>query len=320
LSKAGALSAGAAGAAVAQRRYQAPAGADRRSGAEGARNRLEQRGTEQGRRNRSALSAQEAVQNFSPEQRSDLKSSIQERRGGLDENRYNDLRERWSNVDRNDLRNNLDERWNERSDFWQDRMEDRQDFVKDIGDGVLDSREDRWDDYWDNYHGTYHSHYWGHNYHDWYNYAYWNGHHTHYHGYYDPYYYGRYYYYYPPGSVVDQLPDESATPVAVVVDGTIYYYYEGDYFVLQYKGGEVQYMAVDAPLGALVWELPEHHEILEIDGETYYLTGAVFYKKTFKEGEVCYKVVKMPQAILDRLKKMNETESDEYIQAIDGSN
>ena len=78
-------------------------------------------------------------------------------------------------------------------------------------------------------------------------------------------------------------------------------------------------MAVDAPLGAVVRQLPEQHEVLEIDGEVYYLAGAVFYQKTYYESEVCYIVVEMPQDILDWLKKVDEAEGDEYIEAIDES-
>ena len=54
-----------------------------------------------------------------------------------------------------------------------------------------------------------------------------------------------------------------------------------------------QYEVIQAPVGALVENIPPDSEELTIDGNTFYLVDEVQYKAVIHNGEIWYEVLKV---------------------------
>ena len=66
-----------------------------------------------------------------------------------------------------------------------------------------------------------------------------------------------------------------------------YYYQDGVFYIL--KNG--QYYVIEAPIGALVTEIPADYEEIELDGRTYYQVEDTLYKATVIDGALYFEVV-----------------------------
>ena len=66
-----------------------------------------------------------------------------------------------------------------------------------------------------------------------------------------------------------------------------YYYQDGVFYILQ----NGQYYVIEAPIGALVTEIPTDYDELELDGKTYYLVEETLYKTTVIDGALYFEVV-----------------------------
>ena len=66
-----------------------------------------------------------------------------------------------------------------------------------------------------------------------------------------------------------------------------YYYQDGVFYIL-HNG---QYYVIEAPIGALVTEIPADYDEIELDGKTYYLVEDTIYKTTVIDGALYFEVV-----------------------------
>ena len=66
-----------------------------------------------------------------------------------------------------------------------------------------------------------------------------------------------------------------------------YYYQDGVFYIL--KNG--QYYVIEAPIGALVTEIPADYDEIELDGRIYYLVENTLYKATVIDGALYFEVV-----------------------------
>ena len=66
-----------------------------------------------------------------------------------------------------------------------------------------------------------------------------------------------------------------------------YYYQDGVFYIL--KNG--QYYVIEAPIGALVTEIPADYDEIELDGRTYYQVENTLYKATVIDGALYFEVV-----------------------------
>jgi hypothetical protein len=66
-----------------------------------------------------------------------------------------------------------------------------------------------------------------------------------------------------------------------------YYYQDGVFYIL-HNG---QYYVIEAPIGALVTEIPADYEEIELDGRTYYQVEDTLYKATVIDGALYFEVV-----------------------------
>ena len=66
-----------------------------------------------------------------------------------------------------------------------------------------------------------------------------------------------------------------------------YYYQDGVFYILQ----NGQYYVIEAPIGALVTEIPADYDEIELDGETFYLVENTLYKVTVIDGALYFEVV-----------------------------
>ena len=69
--------------------------------------------------------------------------------------------------------------------------------------------------------------------------------------------------------------------------GQDYYYQDGVFYIL--KNG--QYYVIEAPIGALVTEIPSDYDEIELDGRTYYQGEDTLYKATVIDGALYFEVV-----------------------------
>ena len=69
--------------------------------------------------------------------------------------------------------------------------------------------------------------------------------------------------------------------------GQDYYYQDGVFYIL--KNG--QYYVIEAPIGALVTEIPADYDEIELDGRTYYQVEDTLYKATVIDGALYFEVV-----------------------------
>jgi hypothetical protein len=80
----------------------------------------------------------------------------------------------------------------------------------------------------------------------------------------------------------------------VYVSGTSYYYYDGVYYVKRYSNGTVTYVAVNGPVGAVIYDLPDDYREVRVSGRTYYTVGTTRYVRGYRNGRVSYVVVRHP--------------------------
>ena len=66
-----------------------------------------------------------------------------------------------------------------------------------------------------------------------------------------------------------------------------YYYQDGVFYVLQ----NGQYYVIEAPIGALVTQIPADYDEIELDGRTYYQVENTLYKATVIDGALYFEVV-----------------------------
>ena len=69
---------------------------------------------------------------------------------------------------------------------------------------------------------------------------------------------------------------------AVVVSGNRYYYDQGVF----YTGYPGNYVVVDAPYGAVIYDIPIGYEQVEIEGNNYYRYHNVYYRHNHRGYEV----------------------------------
>ncbi len=80
--------------------------------------------------------------------------------------------------------------------------------------------------------------------------------------------------------------DDYVTNVATQLNQE-YYYQDGVFYILQ----NGQYYVIEAPIGALVTQIPEDYDEIELDGRTYYLVENTLYKTTVIDGALYFEVV-----------------------------
>lgn len=87
----------------------------------------------------------------------------------------------------------------------------------------------------------------------------------------------------------DYKARESGVYVTNVADqvNQDYYYDDGVFYII--KNGK--YEVIDAPIGALVEQLPEDYEEIELGGETLYQVEDVLYRITIIDGQPMFEVV-----------------------------
>ena len=88
------------------------------------------------------------------------------------------------------------------------------------------------------------------------------------------------------GYVLRNSDDYYVTNVANQVNQE-YYYQDGVFYILQ----NGQYYVIDAPIGALVTQIPDDYDEIELDGRTYYLVEDTLYKATVIDGALYFEVV-----------------------------
>ncbi len=66
-----------------------------------------------------------------------------------------------------------------------------------------------------------------------------------------------------------------------------YYYQDGVFYILQ----NGQYYVIEAPIGALVTQIPNDYDEIELDGRTYYIVENTLYKTTVIDGALYFEVV-----------------------------
>jgi len=88
------------------------------------------------------------------------------------------------------------------------------------------------------------------------------------------------------GYVLRNSDDYYVTNVANQVNQE-YYYQDGVFYILQ----DGQYYVIDAPIGALVTQIPADYDEVEIDGKTYYVVEETVYKTTVIDGALYFEVV-----------------------------
>ena len=66
-----------------------------------------------------------------------------------------------------------------------------------------------------------------------------------------------------------------------------YYYQDGVFYILS----NGQYYVIEAPIGALVTEIPADYDEIELDGKTYYKVEDTLYKTTVIDGALYFEVV-----------------------------
>ena len=92
----------------------------------------------------------------------------------------------------------------------------------------------------------------------------------------------------PYGARVRRVPNGCTV---IVVRRRNYYYYGGTYY--RYYPSQTYYEVVEAPADAIVPDLPEGAEQVEIDGVIYYKYEDVLYKPIYVEGILQYKVIEL---------------------------
>ena len=65
--------------------------------------------------------------------------------------------------------------------------------------------------------------------------------------------------------------------VAVMVSGNRYYYNQGIF----YTGSPGSYIAIEAPVGAIVYDEPASFEVVYIEGVRYYRNNNIYYRPHF---------------------------------------
>ena len=88
------------------------------------------------------------------------------------------------------------------------------------------------------------------------------------------------------GYVLRNTDDYYVTNVANQINQE-YYYQDGVFYILQ----NGQYYVIDAPIGALVTQIPADYDEVEIDGKTYYVVEETVYKATVIDGALYFEVV-----------------------------
>ena len=72
----------------------------------------------------------------------------------------------------------------------------------------------------------------------------------------------------------------------ITQEGQDYYYQDGVFYVLE----DGRYVVVEAPVGAVVSNIPGNYEEVEIDGETYYQVGNTLYRPSVIKGKLYFEV------------------------------
>jgi hypothetical protein len=80
----------------------------------------------------------------------------------------------------------------------------------------------------------------------------------------------------PLGTVLEYVPS-SAVPI--MVDGARYYYENNIYFAEVFNGNAVVYQVVDAPLGAVVTQLPAGCVVQNYNGRSFQQCGYTYYQQ-----------------------------------------
>ena len=89
----------------------------------------------------------------------------------------------------------------------------------------------------------------------------------------------------PEGAEIKELPSGYTTTIA----GNMKYYYHGGVF---YMPTETGYKVVSAPIGAIVYKLPEGGEELDLQGNKLIKFNGAYYQPIMHDGEDAYEVVK----------------------------
>ena len=88
------------------------------------------------------------------------------------------------------------------------------------------------------------------------------------------------------GYVLRNSDDYYVTNVANQINQE-YYYQDGVFYILQ----NGQYYVIDAPIGALVTQIPADYDEVVLDGKVYYLVEDTLYKATVIDGALYFEVV-----------------------------
>jgi hypothetical protein len=80
----------------------------------------------------------------------------------------------------------------------------------------------------------------------------------------------------PMGTVIEYVPS-SAVPI--MVDGSRYYYENNIYYAEVFNGNAVVYQVVDAPLGAVVTQLPAGCVVQNYNGRSFQQCGYTYYQQ-----------------------------------------
>ena len=79
----------------------------------------------------------------------------------------------------------------------------------------------------------------------------------------------------------------NANDMSYAADNVNYYYNDGVFYILD--GNE--YVVIEAPIGALVTEIPEDYEEIVVGGETYYKVDNILFKTAVVDGNIYFEVV-----------------------------
>ncbi|MBP9987674.1 MAG: hypothetical protein KBT44_07115 [Bacteroidales bacterium] len=79
----------------------------------------------------------------------------------------------------------------------------------------------------------------------------------------------------------------NANEMSYAADNVNYYYNDGVFYILE--GNE--YVVIEAPIGALVTEIPEDYEEIVVGGETYYKVDNILFKTAVVDGNIYFEVV-----------------------------
>jgi hypothetical protein len=90
------------------------------------------------------------------------------------------------------------------------------------------------------------------------------------------------------GSLIVDSGHRHGRYTEVVVGSDRYYYDAG----LYYTGGPGNYVVVDAPVGAVIYNVPANYERVEVNGERYYRYHNTYYRHNGRG----YEVVRVEQA------------------------